>query len=147
MADVAFNIALGRMHDFAIENDDGFGLLLLETAQADDTLRDHDDVADMLAAANTEAAFTNYARKTDLTATVDLDDTNNRVDIDLPDQTFTSAGNGTNETLVKAVVFWDPSTGSGDGSLIPIGAWDIDVTTNGTDLTIVFDAVGFVRIS
>jgi hypothetical protein len=59
-------------------------MLLLKTAEADATLKDRDDVAAILANGSTEADFTNYARKTGLTGTITVDDTNDRVDVDIP---------------------------------------------------------------
>jgi hypothetical protein len=67
-------------------------MLLLKTAEADATLKDRDDVAAILANGSTEADFTNYARKTGLTGTITVDDTNDRVDVDIPDQTWAVAG-------------------------------------------------------
>ena len=86
----------------------------------------YDDLAAMLAGSNDEATFTNYARKTladaDLAAIPAPDDTNNRRDIDLPDQTWASAGGATNNSLGKALVCYDPDTTvAGDATLDPGG--------------------------
>lgn len=154
MADIVVNQALGRIRTFA-DNAAGdvaaaaFILVLLQAAEADDALRDHDDLAALLAAAgNTEATFTNYARQTiqDADITVTVDDTNNRVDIDVPDQTFTSAGNGTNNTLTDALFCYDADTGAGtDANIIPMSVHDATPTTDGSDLTIQIDAAGLLR--
>ena len=99
----------------------------------------------MLAGSNTEAVFTNYARKTSITGTITVDDTNNRVDLDLPDQTWTSAGNGANDTLVRLVVAYENA--AADATRIPMVALDFAVTTDGSDLTASFNAAGFYRAS
>lgn len=101
----------------------------------------------MLAAAgNDEATFTNYARKTVANGnlTVNVDDTNNRLDIDIPDQTWSAAGNGTNNTLVKVIVCTD---GADDTARMPLTHHDISVTTDGSNLTVEFATAGFYRSS
>lgn len=146
MADGVFNRAKGAAHQLALDNGTAWQVILLKAAEADDTLDNYDDMSTLLAAAgNTEADFTNYARKTGLTVTVGEDDTANNVDLDIPDQTWTSAGNGTNNTLVKALVC--VQTGENDTTLIPIVHLDFTPTTDGSDLTIQFDANGFYRAS
>jgi hypothetical protein len=146
MADGVFNIAKGAAAQLNRDNAGSGVLILLQAAEADSTLVDHEDVGALLAAAgNTEATFTNYARKTALTLTEDLDHTNDRVGLDMADQTFTDAGNGTNNSLVKAIVAI--STGAGDANLIPIAHYDISVTTDGNNLTIRPHANGLYRAS
>lgn len=146
MADVVSNRAKGAAHQLALDNGSSFQVLLLESAEADGTVVDHDDVSTLLSqAGNTEAAFTNYARKTGLTVTVNQDDSADDVELDLPDQTWTSAGNGTNETLAKAVVA--VQTGADDTTLIPLVYLDFTPTTDGSDLTLQFDTDGFMRAS
>lgn len=154
MSDLIVNQALGRIRTFA-DNAAGdvaaaaFILVLLTATEADDTVRDYDDLSALLAAAgNTEATFTNYARKTidDADITVTVDDSNNRVDIDIPDQTWTSAGNGTNETMTDALFCYDADTGSGtDSDITPMSLHDFTPTTDGSDLTLEVDAAGLLR--
>lgn len=146
MADGVFNIAKGRVAEKAADDNTKFGVLLLTAAEAKTALEDHDDVAALLGAAgNTEAAFTNYARKTPLTGTLTVDDAGDVVDIDLPDQTWVSAGNGVNETLAKLIVFYEEA--AADASRIPCTHHDFVATTDGTDLTAQFNAAGFYRAS
>ena len=159
MADGVFNIAKGRVIEFynRVESNDpaasGLIVVLLQANETEADLVDHDDLNALLGAAgNTEATFTNYARKTltdtELAALPAPDDTNNRYDIDLPDQTWTSAGNGTNNTLTKLVVCYDADTGAGtDANIIPLTHQDFAVTTQGTDLTAQFNASGWFRAS
>lgn len=141
MADLLFNIGRGRTQQ---AKDDGEDLIivLLQVAQADDTLRDHDTLAAVLAAANTEATFTNYSRKVIANASwsVTINDGTNVATADFPDQTWSPAGNGTNNTLVKLLVCVD---GASDAARIPLTLHDFATTTDGNDLTAVVDAAGF----
>jgi len=159
MADQPFNIAKGRVVEFynRVESNDptnaAFILVLLKVAEADATLIDYDDLSALLGAAgNTEADFTNYARKvltdTELAALPAPDDTNNRYDIDMPDQVFTAAGGATNNSLVKAIMCYDSdSTGGTDANIIPCAHYDFVATTDGSDLTLQVNAAGWYRAS
>lgn len=127
---------------------DGVDLIvvLLQTAQADDTLRDYDTLAALLAAgggtANVEADFTNYSREVIANASVSvtIDDGANEATVDYPDPTWSPAGNGTNNTLVKYLNCID---GANDGARFPVTHHDFATTTDGNDLTAVIDAAGF----
>lgn len=149
MSDFVFNIAKGAAAEKVRDGATVLGMLLLKTAEADATLKDYDDLASMLAAGggttNVEATATNYARKTGLTATLTVDDTNDRVDLDLPDQTWTALGGATNNTLVKLVIFYQES--AADSGRIPLTAHDFAVTTDGTDVVAQLAAAGFYRAS
>lgn len=157
MADGVFNIAKGRVNEYVnrVDSNDptnsALVVVLLQVAEADATLEDYDDLSALLAGSNTEATFTNYARKvltdTDVTAPTP-DDTNNRQDADIPDQTWTSAGGATNNTLVKMLVCYDNDTTAGtDANIIPLTYHDFAITTNGNDLSALIDAAGFYRAS
>lgn len=159
MANIVFNISKGEVNAYTkrvVNNDPANSalvlvLLLLKTAQADATLLDYDTLDAILTAgggtANVEADFTNYARKvltnTELSAPT-VDDTGNEQYSDMPDQTYTSAGGATNNTLVKALVCYDNDTTVGtDANLIPLTAHDVSVTTDGNNLTLTIPANGF----
>jgi hypothetical protein len=145
MADFVFNISMGAVAEKIRDSAANVGIMLLKTAEADDTLNNHDTLAAILAGSNTEADFTNYARKTGLTGTITVDDTNNRVDVDLPDQTWTAAGGAANNTIVKAIIFYQES--AADSGRIPLTSHDFAVTTDGSDLTLQVNAAGFYRAS
>lgn len=146
MADGVFNRAKGAVHEMAVDGATAFLVLLLKANEAESTLVDRDDVAALKGEpGTTEADFTNYARKTGLTATPTIDDTNDRVDIDLADQTWTSAGNGTNNTLTKLVVAYENA--AADATRICCTHHDFTPTTDGSDLTAQFNASGFYRAS
>lgn len=156
MADGVFNIAKGHVNEYQnrIDGNDpansAWIIVLLSASVADGTLEDFDTLALVIADAGvTEATFTNYARKvltdTDIAAAV-VDDTNNRKESDFPDQTWTSAGGATNNTLVKLLVCYDSdTTGGTDANIVPCTHHDFAFTTNGGDLTAQVNAAGFFR--
>lgn len=142
MANLIFNNQRGSLVEHH-RNGENLIVVLLTAAEADDTLRDYDALDTLLAAAgNTEATFTNYARKTILNAawSVTVDDTGNEASADFADQTWTAAGNGTNETLAKLLVCID---GVNDAARLPVTLHDFVATTDGNDLTAEVAAGGF----
>ena len=144
MADGVFNIAKGAAAEMFRDGAANGIVMLLKANEAEATFIDRDDLAAMLAeAGTTEAVFTNYARKTGLTGTITVDDTNDRVDVDIPDQTWTAAGNGANDTLTKLVVAYENA--AADATRVPLTHHDFAVTTDGSDLTAQFNAAGFYR--
>lgn len=143
MANFVHNQAKGSVGEFIRDSAANFGVLLLKVADTDDAMKDADTIAALLAGTADEATFTNYVRKTGLTATRTVDDVNNRVDGDLPDQTWSSAGGASNDTLTDAVVFHQES--GSDAGRIPCTNHDFPATTDGTDLSIIFNAAGFWR--
>lgn len=150
MANQVMNISKGRFVYYSTlpAANDALIVVLLKSAglEADDTLNNYDDLAALLAAANDEADFTNYARKSVTTVTVTVDDTNNRADVDFADQVWTSAGGATNNTLGKLLICYDPDTTAGtDSTLVPLTHHDFAATTDGSNLTGQLDAAGFGR--
>lgn len=152
-ADGVFNIAKGRVNELTnrvAANDptnSGLVVALFQVAEADATLEDYDTMTAILAGSNTEATFTNYARKVLTDAEVSaaaVNDTTNNMASDIPDQVWTAAGGTTDNTLVKMAIFYDPdTTGGTDADLIPLTHLDFATTTNGNDLTAVMAATGF----
>lgn len=152
MGDVVFNIMLGRVAYYATlpAAADAIIVCLLKSSglEADGTIRDYDDLSTLLAAANDEADFTNYVRKTAASVTVTVDDTNNRVDVDMADITWTSAGGATNNTIAALLTTYDNDTGAGtDANIVPMTKHDFSVTTDGSDLTAQVASAGFYRAS
>ena len=143
MADFVFNIAKGAVAEMVRDSGSALLILLLKTAEADATMKDYDTVAALLAGTPDEADFTNYARKTGITGTITVDDTNDRVDIDIPDQTWTAAGGASNNTLTDLVVAYENA--AADATRIPCTNHDFAVTTDGSDLTAQVNASGFFR--
>jgi len=154
MADDIFNIAKGKVNAYTerVANNDpansALVVVVLQAAEADAVLEDYDDLAALLAAAgNTEADFTNYARKvlTDAELTAPTpDDTNNLQLSDAPDQVWANAGGTTDNTTAKFLICYDPDTTGGDDStIIPLTQHDFVATTNGNDFTAVIPVTGF----
>lgn len=144
MADFVYNIAKGRVAEFLerVDTNDptnsGIVVVAVVTTETDGTLQDLDDLAAVLGNANTaEATNTNYARKvlTDVDVTGGgVDDTNDRYDADLPDQTWTAVAAGDNWT--DLIICYDPdTTGGTDSNIIPLTQHDFSVTPNGGDIT------------
>lgn len=165
VADIVFNIARGAMkyHYYAVENSvvlataDQFTstaeaalvIVPIETTglQADGTLADYDDLAALLAASNNEQ--TTMGRKVlteaDLAAVPAPDDANDRLDLDLPDVTWTAA---TGNAISALLVCFDPdSTGGTDSSIVPLTKHDFVVTPDGSDVVAQINAAGFYRSS
>lgn len=158
MADLVFNVAKGKIAEYVARvnaNDPANSAIVvvaLKSAgvEADGTLRDYDTLAAILAAANDEATNTGYARKV-LTntdgVTVTVDDTNDRVDIDCPDQTWTAV-QATGGAWAKLLFCYDPdTTGGSDSDIVPISAHDFAVTPDGSDIVAQIAAAGFARAS
>jgi hypothetical protein len=159
MADFVSNIALGRVRTY-FDNVDAntpansaLVVVLLKATglEADSVLRDYDNLSLLLAATNDEADFTNYARKVLTDADIGpfaQDDTNDRLDIDINDITWTSAGGATNNTLGKLVICYDDDTTAGtDTALIPVLFYDFAETTTGSDIVAQVHANGLIRIT
>lgn len=146
MADGVFNIAKGAAAEMVRDGASNLGMVLLKANETEADLVDHDNLSVLLAeAGNTEADFTNYARKTGLIGSITVDDSNNRVDIDIPDQTWASAGGASNNTLVKLIVYYENS--AADTGRVPLTHHDFSITTDGSDITAVINASGFYRAS
>lgn len=161
MASFVFNVARGRLRQYYDSIDSNLVIatgpiqstansalivVLLEATalEADATLADYDDLSTLIAGASNEQ--TTMGRKTltdsDIVAS-GQDDTNNRLDLDIPDQTWlATAGNA----VGKMLVCYDPDTTAGtDTTVIPLTAHDLTMTPDGTDFTAQIPAAGFYR--
>jgi hypothetical protein len=157
MANFVFNRSKGRVTEFAERvnaNDPTnsiFSILVLATAgiESDATLIDKDDIAAVVAGTTNEVTNSGYARKTlDQTGgiTITYDDTNDRVDVDVPDQTWTAvaAGDGWNDIVFA---YDSDSTSGTDANVLPMTQHDFVVTPDGSDITAQIAAAGFYRAS
>lgn len=150
MANGVFNISKGkvaRQAELPFTND-ALIVVLLQAAGlvSDAVMADYATLAAVLAA-NTEANFTNYTRKTITTGiTVTTDTVADKTWVDLGDIVWTAAGGATNNTLGKLLICYDADTTSGtDASIIPLTYHDFAVTTNGLDLTAQIAATGIYQ--
>ena len=146
MADIPFNISLGKVAYYCglPAANDALILVPLETSGivADATMRDYDTLAAILAGSTNEQ--TTMGRKT-ITASVTavVDDVNNRVDEDFPDQTYTSASGA---AISAMLVCYDPdTTGGSDSDIIPLSKHDFVATPSGTNIIVEVAALGFYR--
>lgn len=156
MGDYVFNVAKGRVAEFynRVDQSDptnaALVLVVINTSATDATLKDLDTLTAVLADGNTaEVTNTNYARivldDTDLSA-FSPDDANDRVDLDIADQTWSAvaAGDGWTDILIC----YDPdTTGGTDANIIPLTCHDFAVTPDGSDITAQIAAAGFYRAS
>ena len=146
MADLVFNNALFELDRFNWDDGDAATIdvrsLLLDVAEAEEALRDHPDIAALLAAASTETVATSYTRYTHATQTRTLDNTNNRVDFDLDDAAFGVIGNGVNESIVRIVTL---SFDTSDALSEPVSLHDLSFTTDGSAVTVQWNANGVWR--
>ena len=152
MADFVFNIAKGRaaeLYNRVDSNDPSTAelyVIVFNTSATDATLRDLDTVALIEADANTaEVTNSGYSRRvltdTDLVAFAP-DDTNDRVDLDIPDQTWTSVAAGTSWTDV--CIAYGLNAGA-DSAKVPMTFHDFVVTPGGSDIVMQVAAAGFFR--
>lgn len=157
MADFVFNIAKGRVVEYynrVKSNDPTNSALVLVVIDAngdtDATMKDRDDLAALLAGTANEVTNTNYARKVltdaDLATLPAPDDTNDRFDIDLPDQTWSAVAAGTVWTDI-IVCYDSDTTGGTDANIIPLSCHDFAVTPDGSDIVAQIAAAGFYRAS
>lgn len=157
MADFVFNIAKGRVGELyrRVDGNDptasALVIVVLATSglETDAVLIDKDTLADVVAGTTNEVTNTNYARKvltdTDLAA-ASPDDTNDRADYDIPDQTWTSVAAG--DGWSKLLVCYDSDTAAGtDANIIPLTAHDFVVTPDGNNIVAQVNAAGFYRAS
>lgn len=147
MADLVFNIAKGKAAYYATlpAANDALIAIPIETSgiESDATLRDYDTLSALLAASNNEQ--TTMGRKTLASVTSTVDDTNDRVDADFADPTWSLA---TGNAISAIVICYDPdTTGGTDADLIPLTKHDFVVTPNGGDITANVAAAGFYRAS
>lgn len=146
MAELVFNNALFELDRFNWDDGDASTIdvrsLLLDVAEADEALRDHPDIAALLAAASVEATATSYARYTHATQTRTLDNTNNRVDFDLDDAAFGVIGNGANDTIVDIITL---AFTTDDAGSEPVSVHDLAFTTDGSAVTVQWNVNGVWR--
>ena len=156
MADFVFNIAKGRIVELynRVENSDptnaAFVLIPIDAgAVTDATLKDCDTMAAVTAAGITERTTGGWSRKTitdaDLAALPSPDDTNDRYDVDMPDQTWTAVTAGAVTDLI--LCYDSDTTGGTDANLVPLVMYDFAITPDGSDVVAQVNSAGFFRAS
>ena len=147
MSSFVFNVSKGKVAYYAglPAANDALIAVPIETTgiESDATLKDYDNLSVLLAAANNEQ--TTMGRKTLASVTVTVDDTNDRVDVDCADITWTAA---TGNAISAVVICYDPDTTTGtDADLIPLIKDDAVATPAGGDITYSVATSGFYRAS
>lgn len=157
MANQMINEGLGQIAGWArqVNNNEPTNSAILiiawnAGAMTDGTVKDYNTVAEIEADANAaEVTNSGYARKTLDQAgglTVTVDETNDRVDVDCPDQTWTAVAAGSAWT--DLLFAFDRDTTAGTDSDIKPGSWhDFAVTPDGSDITAQIATAGFFRAS
>lgn len=161
MSDFVFNIAKGRVVEYynRVENNDPANSALVivvvdRAGQTDAIMKDYDNLStllgDALVAEVTNGGGTPYARKiltdADLAALPAPDDTNDRYDVDIPDQTWNTIAAGSSWT--DMIVCYDSdTTGGADTAIIPLTCHTFQVVPAGSTITAQIAAAGFFRAS
>lgn len=154
MGNIAFNRSLGRSAEFynRVDTNDPAAselvLMVLATAgiEADAVYKDHDTFADVVAGTTNEVTNGGYAKKVLTDADIVAfapDDGADRVDLDLPDQTWTAiaAGDGWNDVVIG----YDPVGSQTMADILPMTLHDFVVTPDGSD--IIAQIAVFLRIT
>lgn len=142
MADFVANQGKGAV---AEKVRDGANLIIVPYdvgASTDATLRDDDNLTAVLTHV-TERAASGWSRKTVTNGSITLtvDDANDRVDIDIPDQTWTTVTAG---VVTDLGIFED--TGA-DATRVFLTQHDFAITPDGSDVQAQIAAAGFYRAS
>jgi hypothetical protein len=158
MANQVFNIALGRVAELynRVDSNDPaaselvVALLASSGVESDAVLKDKDTFADVVSGATNEATNTGYAKKVltdgDIVAFAP-DDANDRVDLDIPDQTWTGVANDGTGAISDLVVCYDGVGSQTHSDMVPLTMHDFAVTPDGSDITAQIAAAGFYRAS
>lgn len=155
MSEGVFNIAKGRVAEYVHrvdQNDPTNAALIIvpvdRGAVTDATLRDFDTLSAILGGGVTERTTGGWNRKTLVdsdVATIAPDDTNDRMDVDIPDQTWTAVTAGAVTDLL--VCYDSDTTGGTDANIIPLTWHGFAITPDGSDVVAQIAATGFFRAS
>lgn len=130
MANLVFNIALGRLAQYADLPAAADSLILVPFAAAglptDATMRDYATLAAVKAGATEQTAL---GRKTLNNVTVTVDNANDRVNIDCDDVSWTATSGA---AIGAVVICYKPDTASTDAQTIPMTKHDVTMTPDGT---------------
>lgn len=112
----------------------------------------HQDVADIIVSEISNSSVTGYTARGDATPlaskTVTLDVANTRAEFDAADLVYTAIGNGVNATFDQIVVIRERTTAPVDADTLLIAhAIVSSTTTNGGNVTLVFNVEGILQIT
>jgi hypothetical protein len=142
MTDGVFNIAKGRvaeLYNRVDSNDPANSALVVvcldRLAVSDATLKDCATLAAVLALTVTERTSNGWTRKTltdsDLAA-MTVDNSNDRMPLDLADQTWTAVSSGAVTDLL--ICYDNDTTGGSDSNIVPLTWHGFAVTPDGSDV-------------
>lgn len=141
MADFCFNIAKGRVAELYNRVDAGdpsaarlYVIPVDVAAVTDATIKDCDDFAAVVTAGVTERTSGGWNRKTIAAADIGAmtpDDTNDRMPLDLADQTWTAVTSGATTDLI---ICYSASASPTNSQLVPLTQHDFAVTPDGSDV-------------
>jgi hypothetical protein len=156
MGNFVFNISKGRaaeLYNRVDINDPAaatLDIMILATAgiEADAVLIDTDTFAGVVSGTTNEVTNGGYAKKVLTDADIVAfapDDANDRVELDIPDQTWTgvAAGDGWNDLVIG----YDPAGTAVMANIVPMTLHDFVVVPDGSDITAQIAAAGFYRAS
>ena len=142
MADIVFNIAKGSVVEYfrrVDANDPANSAIIVVPVDAgattDATARDFDTLAACTGGGFTERTTSGWNRKT-LTdadiATPAVDDTNDRFEVTIADQTWTAVSAGAVTDLI--ICYDSDTTGGSDTNIVPLLLLDFAITPDGSDV-------------
>jgi hypothetical protein len=152
MANVVFNVAKGRVAELynRVDLQDPstsrlFVIPISAGAVSDATAIDQATFADLVTAGVTERAANGWNRKTlantDLAA-IAADNTNDRMPLDIGDQTWTAV---TTDAVTDLVICYSSVTSPTNSQLVPLTMHDFAITPDGSD--VVAQVADFYRAS
>jgi hypothetical protein len=143
MANITFNVAKGRDVELVrnVKNNtpanSGLLVVLLQTVEADTTLRRRETLAAVLSS-NTVCNFTNYEHKILNDVDITLPTPNHTSDNQswsIPAVQWTSGGGAVNNSIVKTIICYCPDvTNIVTANCIPLTAHDANQTTDGNNV-------------
>jgi hypothetical protein len=148
MGNVVINRSKGRVTEFAERvngNDPANSVFLVALiaatgVESDATLIDKDTFTDFVSGATDFATNTGGTRKSiDNTGgiTITYNDTSDRTEVDLPDQTWTALANDGTGAISDILTGYDSdSTGGTDANVLPMTLHDFSITPDGSDVTV-----------
>lgn len=143
MANIVFNVALGRLAQYGDLPAAADSLILVPLAAAglpsDATMRDYATLTALKAGATEQ---TTLGRKSLTNVTVTVDNTNDRVAIDCDDVTWTATSGA---AIGAVVICYKPDTASVDSAIIPMTKHDVAMTPDGTNFTLT--VADFARVT
>jgi hypothetical protein len=152
MANFVFNRSKGRFIEFGERvnaNDPANSVLVIDilaTSGVESEAVLLDTFTDLVSGTTNFVTQSSIRKTIDNTGgiTITYDDTNDRVDLDIPDQTWTAvaAGDGWNDLVCG---YDSDSTGGTDANILPVSQHDFAVTPDGSDITAQIASAGLLR--